>query len=70
MRKNTSVGMSPSSADALVVVCDSLFELVMHEECGGPAEALVEATSDRFVELVERFPLSKRTEISIYFRRE
>jgi hypothetical protein len=56
-------------AEALVVVCDRLFEPVMHESCGGSAEATIVATSERFVELLERFPLSDRTEISIYVPR-
>lgn len=59
----------PSEAGVLVVVCDRLFEPVMHETCGGSAEATIVSASERFVELIERFPLSKRTEISIYVER-
>jgi 4-amino-4-deoxy-L-arabinose transferase-like glycosyltransferase len=58
-----------ADAGALVVVCDRLFEPVMHETCGGDAEAKIVGTSERFVQLLDRFPLSKRTEISIYMPR-
>ena len=62
--------MPAADAGALVVVCDSLFEPVLDVPCGGPAEELVARTSGRFSELVERFPLSTRTHISIYLPRQ
>jgi len=57
------------SAGALVVVCDRLFERVIGARCGGPAEERIVRTSERFVELAERFDLSARTSISIYLPR-
>jgi len=59
-----------ADAGVLVIVCDRLFEPVIHETCGGPAEATIVGESERFVELVDRFPLSKRTEISVYVPRD
>jgi len=58
------------TAGALVVVCDRLFERVISARCGGPAEERVVQTSERFVELAERFDLSGRTSISIYLPRQ
>ncbi|MCI0346286.1 MAG: hypothetical protein L0221_12725, partial [Chloroflexi bacterium] len=58
-----------AEAGALVVVCDRLFESVLLEDCGGPAEDRLIGASERLHELVERFPLSDRTEISIYIPR-
>ena len=55
-----------ADAGILVVACDRLFEPVIHETCGGPAEDALVAESGRFVELMNRFALSRRTEISIY----
>ena len=54
----------------LVVACDRLFETVVGAPCGGPAEDA--AIDDRFAgirptpALIERFPASPRTWISIY----
>ena len=60
-----------SRTDQVVVVaCDRLFEAVVGSPCGGPAEDA--AIEDRFPGvlpgpgLVERFPASERTSISIY----
>ncbi|MEW5992730.1 MAG: glycosyltransferase family 39 protein [Chloroflexota bacterium] len=63
--------LRPIEPDALVVVaCDRLFEDVMGAACGGPAEAdylgrLVGADA-AIPDLVSRFPLSPRIEVSIY----
>jgi hypothetical protein len=62
--------LRPIAAGAtLVIACDRLFESVLGDRCGGPAE-------DRFLArltgggalpgLIERFDLSPRTSISIY----
>jgi hypothetical protein len=56
-----------AGADALVVVCDRLYEAVLAAACGGAAERIVEAEQPRFPSLVDRFDLSGRTSISVYF---
>lgn len=61
--------VSPAEAGVLVVVCDRLFEPVIHETCGGSAEATIVGESERFVDLFDRFALSRRTEISVYVER-
>jgi hypothetical protein len=62
--------LRPIVPDALVVVaCDRLFEEVMGAACGGPAELEYMrrlAGDARVPDLVTRFPLSPRIEISIY----
>jgi 4-amino-4-deoxy-L-arabinose transferase-like glycosyltransferase len=55
-------------ADALVVLCDRLFETAIGAPCDGPAEALAVASHPEFGLLTSRFPASPRTVISIYLR--
>ncbi len=60
--------------DVLVVVCDRLFEAVIGDRCGGPAEnrylgrlaAIDSGTRD--LVLMDRFDASPRTSISVYRR--
>jgi Dolichyl-phosphate-mannose-protein mannosyltransferase len=63
--------MTPLVPDGvLVIACDRLFESVIGAQCGGPAEdAYLQAFRDGALTsspLVERFPASPRTWISIY----
>ena len=69
-----SSGAPLASGSVLVVVCDRLFEAVIGDPCGGPAEdrfvarlAASGATTDGLV-VVERFDASVRTSVSIYRR--
>ena len=48
-----------------VVVCDRLFESVMHQQCGGPAEDVL-LFGGGISGLVDRFDASPRTVVSIY----
>lgn len=47
-----------------VIVCDRLFEPVMHQRCGGPAERILLGRPDD--DLIDRFDASPRTVVSIY----
>ena len=62
---DTGSGPVASSAGALVVICDSLFEESIGAPCGGPAEATV-APPDRFGEPVDRFLAAPGRTISVY----
>ena len=69
-----SSGRPVLAGSVLVVVCDRLFERVIGDACGGPAEdrflgRLVTsgAVTDGLI-LVERFDASARTSVSIYRR--
>ena len=58
-------GKAPAgNPEALVVVCDRLFEPVIKLACGGPAEASLQHPD--FPRLVDQFDLSPRTSISVY----
>jgi hypothetical protein len=50
---------------AVVVICDSRFEVVIGAPCGGPAEASV-APADRFGQPVDRFVAAPGRTISVY----
>ncbi len=50
---------------AVVVICDSRFEVAIGAPCGGPAEATV-APADRFGEPVDRFVAAPYRTISVY----
>jgi hypothetical protein len=50
---------------AVVVICDSRFEIVIGAPCGGPAEATV-APADRFGEPIDRFVAAPGRTISVY----
>jgi 4-amino-4-deoxy-L-arabinose transferase-like glycosyltransferase len=62
----------PSGTDVFVVACDRLFEPVMEQSCGGPAEdafvaALPEVQSGTaHPRVVDRFDASPRTSVSVY----
>ena len=67
-----SSGVAPLDGATLVLVCDRLFERVIGDACGGPAEtrylrrlAASGSSTDALV-LVERFDASPRTSVSIY----
>ena len=60
--------------DVLVVVCDRLFEAVIGDRCGGPAEArylgrlaAIDPGTEGLV-LLDRFDASPRTSVSVYRR--
>jgi len=55
-----------TESDALVVVCDRLFEDAIGAPCGGPAEQGAVGPADRFAALVDRFDVSPRTSVSVY----
>ncbi len=62
-------GLAPvpaAEADALVLVCDGLFEAAIGAACGGAAEDAAVPPSTRFVELVDRFEAQPETWISVY----
>ena len=59
------VASSGSTGRYTIVACDRLFESVMHQPCGGPAETVLVPGSSSLV-LIDRFPASPRTVISIY----
>jgi hypothetical protein len=59
-----------TTAGALVVVCDRLFEPVILAMCGGPAEERIVGPGERFIRLADRFNLSARTAISVYLPRQ
>ena len=63
----TATGGDPDAVfdGALVVICDSRFEVAIGAPCGGPAEATV-APADRFGEPVDRFVAAPGRTISIY----
>ena len=62
----------PSGTDVFVIACDRLFEAVMKQACGGPAEdafvaALPEVQSGTaHPRVVDRFDASPRTSVSVY----
>jgi hypothetical protein len=73
------VGDDIASSQFVVVPCDRLFETVVRERCGGPAEDQRVAAAEtigadagsgaaRAPQLVDRFDLSPRTSISVYRR--
>jgi len=70
MATDRESALRPIVPDALIVIaCDRLFEEVMGAACGGPAELEYLhrlADNARVPDLVTRFPLSPRIEISIY----
>jgi hypothetical protein len=47
-----------------VIVCDRLFESVMYQPCGGPAERILLGRPDD--NLIDRFDASPRTVVSVY----
>jgi len=63
-----SAVLPPVAGATLVIACDRLFEEVMGDPCGGPAEDryLARITNGAPPELLERFDLSPRTSVSIY----
>jgi hypothetical protein len=60
------VADAPERAEALVVICDRLFERAIGASCGGAAETAVERDQPGFSRLVDRFDLSGRTSVSVY----
>jgi hypothetical protein len=58
-----------AATQAMVVVCDRLFEEAIGAPCGGPAETAWAATSAAGSMLADRFDASPRTAISIYLPR-
>jgi hypothetical protein len=65
VRQERGPGPSTPTGDALVVICDSLFETAIGAPCGGPAEAVL-APRDRFGEPVDRFLAAPGRTISVY----
>jgi hypothetical protein len=59
-----------AEAQALVIVCDRLFEAAIGAPCGGPAELAAVGPSGRFAVLVDRFDVSGRTSVSVYLARD
>jgi hypothetical protein len=49
-----------------VVVCDRLFEPVMHQQCGGPAEDVLLGFDTSALVLADRFDASPRSVVSVY----
>ena len=62
----------PSGTDVFVIACDRLFEPVMEQACGGPAEDALVATLPKVLSgtahprVVDRFDASPRTSVSVY----
>ncbi|HEX5589261.1 MAG TPA: hypothetical protein VFX65_03090 [Candidatus Limnocylindrales bacterium] len=64
---DAATGTAPLRPDAvLVLACDRIFEDVIGDACGGPAEARYLARLGAAPSVVERFDLSPRIAISIY----
>ena len=69
---DAATAIQPIASDRLlVIVCDRLFERVIGDACGGPAEGRFIARlrgGDRGPEptLVDRFDASPRTSVSVY----
>ena len=59
-----------AEAQALVIVCDRLFEAAIGAACGGPAEGAAVGSPGRFAMLVDRFDVSDRTSVSVYLARD
>lgn len=57
-------GSGPAEVEALVVICDSLFEVVIGAACGGPAEEAV--VPAELGEPIDRFEAAPGRWISIY----
>jgi hypothetical protein len=60
------VTAGPRAASFGVVVCDRLFEQVLHAACGGPAEAAAGFGAPPWAPVVDAFSASPRTFVSIY----
>jgi 4-amino-4-deoxy-L-arabinose transferase-like glycosyltransferase len=58
----------PQGAEAIVVLCDRLFEQAIGAPCGGQAEQTAIARYPEFTTLGARFAASPRTEVSVYLR--
>jgi hypothetical protein len=56
-------GVGAQEPESLVVICDSLFEVVIGVPCGGPAEALV---APELGALLDRFEAAPGRWISVY----
>ena len=63
---STPTDLAASPSDALVIICDRLFEPAIGAACGGPAEAAVVASRSAGLTLRDRFDASPRTSISVY----
>lgn len=59
-----------SAAEALVVVCDGLYEEAIGAPCGGPAEDRAFDRPDRFARLADRFEAAPGRWISVYLGRD
>jgi hypothetical protein len=58
-----------AGADALVLVCDGLYEEAIGAACGGPAEDAAVGPSDRFARLVDRWEAAPGRWLSVYLGR-
>jgi len=65
VRQDRGIGPAEPTREALVIICDSLFETAIGVPCGGPAETTI-APPDRFGEPVDRFLAAPGRTISIY----
>ncbi len=59
-----------ADAQALVVICDALFETVVGAACGGPAEDAALGPQNRFAALADRWQAAPGRTISVYRARD